>query len=163
MVRKLPSAFGRITSRSYSGRYARICGPLPMNTLKWLSQKSVITSCNCRSDNTARATRAACISPTSSRVPACIARTFALSAALGGMSFPFRRCCCAITCAGGGYLLIRSAELPLIATNRSPNCSARASSIRVGSNCIAIHLSTPIARTFSTSPGRGPKASRLST
>src|SRR3977135_1084175 len=55
---KRPSACGRMTSRSHAVVYQR-SSPLATKTLKWLAQKSTITSWSCRSLRTARSIRAA--------------------------------------------------------------------------------------------------------
>jgi hypothetical protein len=64
---------------------------------------------------------------------------------------------------GCGYFASSSPDESFNTSRFASRASAAESSMDSGRSCCSTYFSTPIRRTRSTSPGRAPKASRLST
>src|SRR5581483_6978932 len=142
---------GRMACSSYAPVH-RWSNPFAANTLKWLNQKSTITSSSCRGLSMARSKRAcaACCKMTRARSRAALIAW--------GSGFAPRRAC------GGPYSLNSSTG-----SRRSVSSAANSarrfsgSAMRSGCSCASMYARAPIFRTRSMSPGAGPYASRSST
>ncbi len=163
--RNRPSARGRTTSRSYATSANRV-GILPVKTEKWFSQKSVMTSCSCRSDVSARATRTG---------PSSLARRFPCwSSVFQSALSCAERTSCAVSASPrarrsrrsqmfcGGYCRASTATSAVSTGNSGAIRSHAESLTRAGWSWSSIHRSAPMVSTCATSPGRGPNPARES-